>query len=136
MLIAPKKLKIVWTLYGEVTPKARPRVINGRAILPPNYDRWKQDATVFLQELAFLLPMSQREQLPLKIKTRVSAIFRGSLRGNADLDNGIGSILDALQDAKVLFEDNRKYVCAIAAEYREPEKPKQRETEIIIESID
>ena len=81
-------------LDGKVVPKARPRNGNGHSYLPANYRSWKDNAIFDLR--------LQWKNEPLAIAA-VSVVVYGSPRG--DLDNIVGSVLDALVQAGVLVDD-------------------------------
>lgn len=115
-LIAPQTYKIQWIILGEVVPKARPRVGKNRAILPPKYAAWKDGAISEFKILAYQSAQDIRDKLPLS-RVSITVNFYNSLSPKADLDNGVGSILDALVQAGVLKDDSRNHVVKLTCEF-------------------
>jgi Holliday junction resolvase RusA-like endonuclease len=96
-----------YQLKGKITPKARPKLGNGRAYLPANYRDWK--------ELAILQLESQGvPQIPID-KAVVSIAIGGKQRG--DLDNIAGAILDALVQSGILLDDRLSVVSKLSIEH-------------------
>ena len=94
-------------LQGPIVPKARPRVSRGRAYLPPKYRQWKLGAIA-----EFKRQWGARGAITVPVAISISLRGKHSRRG--DLDNVAGSILDALQDAGVLRNDNSKAVPSLS----------------------
>lgn len=98
-----------YRLEGQITPKARPRFNRGQTYLPQKYRQWKESAIVQL--------LSQRQNhknLLILKKAEVEILLLGRHRGNSDLDNLAGSVLDALVGAEILIDDNLKVVSRLA----------------------
>lgn len=81
--------------------KARPRVYRGRATLPPAYRKWKESVVA-------LLLQSYRPTKPIEGPIAISTDFY-TKTGNSrsDADNSHASILDALQDARIILNDRQ-----------------------------
>ena len=86
---------MIYQLTGKITPKARPRLGQGRAYLPQNYRDWKDDAIVQLIT----------QSLPAQPMTRAEVAILIGGKQTGDLDNIAGAILDALVQAGVLLDD-------------------------------
>jgi Holliday junction resolvase RusA-like endonuclease len=96
-----------YQLNGKITPKARPRLGNGRAYLPSKYRDWKADA------IAQLLTQSRPPQ-PIDKASIAISVGRGQ-RG--DLDNIAGAILDALVQSGILLDDRISVVNKLSIEH-------------------
>lgn len=94
-------------LSGEITPKARPRLLKNHAYLPEKYRNWKKDTIATLRE--------QWTRPSLK-KTEV-VVITGARGQRGDLDNIIGAILDAMVQARVIKDDSVKNVPSFFVEY-------------------
>ncbi|AFZ11695.1 endodeoxyribonuclease RusA [Crinalium epipsammum PCC 9333] len=99
-LIATTPATLTFFVPGTVVPKARPRVTSKGTYLPPRYRQWRNHAEVEISRQLWEQEYSQK--LPLT-KAAVKVEVRGSHRG--DLDNILGSCLDALVSAGVLIDD-------------------------------
>ena len=99
-LIATTPATLTFFVPGVVVPKARPRVTSKGTYLPPRYRQWRNHAEVEISRQLWEQEYSQK--LPLT-KAVVKVEVRGSHRG--DLDNILGSCLDALVSAGVLIDD-------------------------------
>lgn len=82
-------------LDGKVVPKSRPRNGRGHSYLPDNYRDWKDNAILDLSS-------QWRDKEPLE-RVSVAVVVYGTPRG--DLDNIVGSVLDALVQSRVLTDD-------------------------------
>lgn len=112
----------VFELEGWVVPKARPRLTkSGHAYLPKNYRDWKDNA---INQLAKQICLDEK----VITKTVILINFIGSGRANADTDNLQGSILDALVQAEILEDDNRKIVPLCIPIFTERGKKAKRRT--------
>ncbi len=104
-VIATAPATLTFYIPGVVVPKARPRVTSNGTFLPQRYREWRNRAEVEiycqLSEQQFL------QALPLP-RAMVKVQVRGKHRG--DLDNILGSCLDALVSAKVLLDDRLSVV--------------------------
>jgi len=96
---------IVIIIGGTVVPKERPQVEGGQARYSEDYAQWQKSAKLALQATIAALPATMTRYFPLK-GVRVDVEFHGSLRGNADADNGGGSWLDAMVKCGILAGDN------------------------------
>lgn len=103
------------TLHLETKPMScpRPRVAGGRAYMPMNYVQWKsgavtqirnQIAALNIEDVVFvdISFVYQRPQSLMRKSDPTDRIFKGT---KPDLDNITKSVLDALQDAKVIKDD-------------------------------
>lgn len=99
-LSATTPATLTFFVPGVVVPKARPRVTSKGTYLPPRYRQWRNHAEVEISRQLWEQEYSQK--LPLT-KASVKVEVRGSHRG--DLDNILGSCLDALVSANVLVDD-------------------------------
>ena len=80
--------------------KARPRVTkSGHAFMPSSYTKWKKD---FAARAVFAWRPWPKITGPFSIKI---TIVTKSGKCRSDIDNCAGSILDALQDAKLIGND-------------------------------
>lgn len=104
---------LLFKLEGKITPKARPRLGGGRAYLPDNYRRWKNDAIAQL--------FSQRQGLDPISKCQIEIEIGGKQIG--DCDNIAGSILDALVQSNVLVDDRLSIVCRLTIEHFPDRQP-------------
>lgn len=97
----------------NIVPKARPRCIPGRnqPILPPDYRKNQQE---IVQRLLKVPKLKEDKSYRLKIH------FCGHLKG--DLDNKSGAILDALQKAKKIKDDNVKHIPALDISFSKSKK--------------
>lgn len=123
-----------FTIPGEVVHHPRPRLArSGRAFMPANYKRWKEFAVLILRgypndgwpidpplaiDLNFYF---QRPKSRCRKWNKDLILPRYSARG--DLDNGIKSVLDALQDAGIMANDSgiweikaRQWYCETGAD--------------------
>ena len=78
--------------------KARPRSFQGqsRPYMPIVYKNWLKDAKTLLEEWWVWPPLERVHLMEVE--------FHGAARG--DLDNRLGSVLDAMVQAKVITDDN------------------------------
>ena len=78
--------------------KARPRSFRGqsRPYMPIVYKNWLKDAKTLLEEWWIWPPLERVDLMEVE--------FYGAARG--DLDNRLGSVLDAMVQAKVITDDN------------------------------
>jgi Holliday junction resolvase RusA-like endonuclease len=103
---------MIYQLTGKITPKARPRLGQGRAYLPQNYRDWKDDAIVQLIT----------QSLPAQPITRAEIAIAIGGKQTGDLDNIAGAILDALVQSGVLLDDRLSVVHKLSiAHHRERE---------------
>jgi Holliday junction resolvase RusA-like endonuclease len=89
------------TFPGKIIPKPRPRVTENSTYMPPAYTEWKRAAAFLFQDS--FTPI-------LRYPVSVHVVLTGKHRLSGDSDNTVGSVLDALQDAKILDQDNWKHV--------------------------
>jgi Holliday junction resolvase RusA-like endonuclease len=89
-----------YQLTGKITPKARPRLGNGRAYLPAKYRDWKESAILEL--------LTQSPPLDPIARCEVAIVIGGKQTG--DLDNIAGAVLDALVQAGVILDDRLSVV--------------------------
>jgi Holliday junction resolvase RusA-like endonuclease len=125
-LIQSEKTKAIFdcVLSDKVVPKSRPRVTKNATFFPPTYTRWREVASRAITE-AIRLNLRAAGKVPADLlpfdKDHPIAIFvdfYGSLRGNSDLDNAIGSILDVLAfKGWCLQDDNVQRVPLIYARF-------------------
>lgn len=78
--------------------KARPRLSRGCVHMPKNYVKWKRDFSTCAVMQSFGISFDGPFSISVCIKTKT-----GSMR--SDLDNALGSILDALQDVAIIKND-------------------------------
>lgn len=119
---------IILGLKGMVVPKARPRSSgrSKRVYTSPKYQEWKDNA---------LVELLSQESRSLKVSgVEVVMLFLNSLRGNGDIDNGIGSVLDALVKAEILYDDSCNHVSKETVVFVR-EKAKKGEEKVIATSI-
>lgn len=125
-------------LSDKVVPKSRPRVTKNATFLPPTYTRWREVASKEITE-AIRLKLRAAEKVPDDLlpfdKDHPIAIFvdfYGSLRGNSDLDNAIGSILDVLAfKGWCLQDDNVQRVPLIYARFHVISKSTKKNPQVI-----
>lgn len=92
-------MRLVAFLPIKPMGKARPRFGKGRTFMPPKYMKWKRD---FI--LALRLASGSRDPVVTPFSLTVN-ITRRSGKMRSDLDNSVGSILDALQDGSFIVND-------------------------------
>lgn len=98
---------LIFKLEGGIVPKARPRgTAKGHHYLPKDYRQWKNSAIESLR--------SQFTGDTIFDPVRVKVLLSGKHNRQGDTDNVIGSILDALVQAKILVDDNMAHVVEIA----------------------
>lgn len=98
-------------------PKARPRVVDGRAYMPPEYQQWRTDfGTLLKSEIAktrsqrrIIGPVElylsfYRHGVRIQIQ-EVTTIRRKHVRG--DIDNLIGGVMEVLEDTEVVTNDSK-----------------------------
>lgn len=125
-------------LSDKVVPKSRPRVTKNATFFPPTYTRWREAASKEITEAirfklraagkvpADLLPFDKDHPIAIFVD------FYGSLRGNSDLDNAIGSILDVLAfKGWCLQDDNVQRVPLIYARFHALPKSTKKNPQII-----
>lgn len=95
-------------LNGETPPKKNSRITlkNGRSIPSKNYQTWHAYAVAALTAQRQILALSA----PIAGGCTVTLHFTHGDRRRRDSDNGASSILDALQDAHILADDNWQIV--------------------------
>ena len=98
-------------------PKARPRVVGGRAYMPKGYMKWREDfGTLLKVEIARV--RSQRRIIgPVEVYLsfyghgvriqiiEVTTVRRKHVRG--DIDNMIGAVMEVLEDIEVVTNDSK-----------------------------
>lgn len=94
-------------------PKPRPRVTSNGTYMPPDYMEWKK--SVFDELLAQGLPQAGKIEGNLKLIVRFGSDFMDlqlfkldevrAKHVRADVDNLVGGIMDALQDAGIIVND-------------------------------
>ena len=94
-------------LQGSIVPKARPRVTKRGAFIPKKYRQWKDGAIAEFKR-------QWGDRSPLGHPVSVSISLRGKHYKGSDLDNLAGSILDALQQAGILKNDNCGHVPSLS----------------------
>lgn len=139
-LTQSEKTKAIFacTLSGKVVPKSRPRVTKNATFFPATYTRWRDAAGKEITE-AIRLKLRAGGKVPADLlpfdKDHPVAIFvdfYGSLRGNSDLDNAIGSILDVLAfEGWCLQDDNVQRVPLIYARFHALPKPTKKNPQVI-----
>lgn len=126
------------TLSDKVVPKPRPKVTRNATFFTATYTRWRAAASAEITE-AIRLKLRAEEKgtsdlLPFD-KDHPIAIFVdffGSLRGNSDLDNAIGSILDVLAfKGWCLNDDNVQRVPLIMARFHRLPKSTKKNPQTI-----
>lgn len=126
------------TLSDKVVPKSRPRVTKNATFFPATYTRWRDAAGKEITE-AIRLKLRAAGKVPADLlpfdKDHPVAIFvdfYGSLRGNSDLDNAIGSILDVLAfKGWCLLDDNVQRVPLIYARFHPLPKTTKKNPQVI-----
>lgn len=89
---------LTFAIRMKAMGKARPRVCGRRAFMPKKYTDWKKEFGERALIQSGYRNMSGRFGIDGSIVTKT-----GKMR--SDLDNSIGSILDALQDVGVIGND-------------------------------
>jgi Holliday junction resolvase RusA-like endonuclease len=125
-------------LSDKVVPKSRPRVTKNATFFPATYTRWRAVASTEITE-AIRLKLRAAGKVPSDLlpfdKNHPIAIFvdfYGSLRGNSDLDNAIGSILDVLAfKGWCLQDDNVQRVPLIYARFHALPKSTKKNPQVI-----
>lgn len=125
-------------LSEKVVPKSRPRVTKNATFFPANYTAWRSSAGREITE-AIRLKLRREEKTTFDLlpfdKDHPVAIFvdfYGSLRGNSDLDNAIGSILDVFANKGwCLNDDNVQRVPMISARFHKLPKSTKKNPQTI-----
>lgn len=104
-------------LSDKVVPKSRPKVARRGKIsityYPETYTNWRSAARA---EIETAIPKNLLLPFDTAAPVAIFVDFYGSLRGNSDLDNAIGSILDVLAfESWCLSDDNVQRVPLINA---------------------
>ena len=107
---------------GDVIPAQRPRIEDGKARYPENYEQWRKSAKQALQAAIAALPAMITRHFPLT-KVRIAIEFHGCLRGSADLDNSEKGWIDAMVKAAILQGDNVLKVNEIGSKFFPAENP-------------
>lgn len=94
------------TLDGPIVPKARARVTQNGAYHPPEYSQWKTQA---------ILKLGSQYDGPSLSGVSIDITLNGKHSRRGDLDNIIGSLLDALVQAHILKNDNLTCVTSLNA---------------------
>jgi Holliday junction resolvase RusA-like endonuclease len=126
------------TLSDKVVPKPRPKVTKNATFFPATYTKWRSAASSEITETIRLKLRKEKKEtsdlLPFD-KDHPIAIFvdfYGSLRGNSDLDNAIGSILDVLAfKGWCLQDDNVQRVPLIMARFHRLPKSTKKNPQVI-----
>lgn len=94
-----------YVLQGETPSKKNNRITlkNGKTIISARYRKWEQTALLSLC-------MQKRPPIPLSVPLSISFVFSHNSLQRRDSDNGVSSLLDVLQDARILQDDNWKIV--------------------------
>ena len=96
-------------------PKARPRVgVGNKPFMPPKYMAWKQELAAELERLGLTsLQLSNSMSLDVVfgtdgmwIQLRELRDFKRAKHVRADIDNLIGGLMDGMQDAGVIENDD------------------------------
>ncbi len=125
-------------LSDKVVPKSRPRVTKNATFFPPTYTQWREVASREITE-AIRLKLRAAGKVPADLlpfdkdhPIAIFVIFYGSLRGNSDLDNAIGSILDVLAfKGWCLQDDNVQRVPLIYARFHALPKSTKKNPQVI-----
>lgn len=94
-------------------PKARPRVTSNGTFMPPEYMEWKQnivDLLAYDKRIVEGYCHLEMEFTKLEVFVRVIPITYDYQRDKGvrgDLDNLVGGVMDALQDAGLIDNDER-----------------------------
>lgn len=103
-------------ITAPMVGKARPRVTSQGTFMPRAYQQWQRDAQTELR-------LQWRHREPLERVQWLTVQFRCPL-GRVDLDNALGSVLDALVKAGVLRDDNATRVPAVTATWERHDQPR------------
>lgn len=109
---------IVFIIGGDVIPAQRPRVENGKARYPEDYEQWRKSALQALKASIAGLPAMVTQHFPLT-KVRVAIEFHGCARENSDLDNLFKGVQDAMVKAGIITGDSVRKVNEISGKYFE-----------------
>jgi Holliday junction resolvase RusA-like endonuclease len=86
------------SIDGPIVPKARPRFsADGTVYMPENYRKWKAMAIARFRRQYDRQPIDEAE---------IEVLLHGKHHRSGDSDNVLGSILDALVQAKIIRDDN------------------------------
>lgn len=108
---------------GNPKPCTRPRVANGQAYNDPAYTRYKKDFATYLHALGLHHCTITHSEVHLKV------VFYRATKQRVDLDNLLKTVLDVLQDARVIENDNQVDFIAATKLY-DKERPR---TEVVLE---
>ena len=103
--------RVEFVVQMPAKPKARPRVVNGKAHMPTDYSKWKRDfawaARGAMKGAQF---KGNVDVTTTFFKDHVVVTIADSERqrfGQSDIDNLAGGVLDALQDGGLIVNDNK-----------------------------
>lgn len=113
---------INWGFEGVVVPKARARTTRRGTYHIESYQKWKEDARRAIEIAISKMPATESQHFPLS-GVGIEIEFYGNLAKAADLDNAVGSWLDALVVAGVLKGDSRSHVLKQCGEWVECDRP-------------
>lgn len=126
------------TLSDKVVPKPRPKVTKNATFFPATYTRWRAAASKEITEAIRSKLRTEKkgtsDLLPFDKDFPIAVFvdFYGSLRGNSDLDNAIGSILDVLAfKGWCLLDDNVQRVPLIMARFHKLPKSTKKNPQVI-----
>lgn len=106
-------IKIVLT--EPVKPKARPRVLKNKGVLPKTYREWKTRAKKEIEE-----QFEENEEKPTTLnKCLIKIDLIGNHPKKGDIDNIAGAILDILVDAQIIKNDNLNNIPSLEINFQE-----------------
>lgn len=114
--------KAEFTVPGNPIPKARPRVVRGRACTAKRTSDYERLVRVFAK-------MSWRDE-PMTGSIALTLRFFRETAHRCDLDNLVKSVCDALQ--RVVFEDDSQVVLLLAEKSIDRDAPR---VEILVEAV-
>ena len=111
-------------------PKARPRVTKNGTFMPRDYTQWKQDFEKLARQQVGHIPTITHnvelvvtfhpDHLVVELYDMADRDRPKGLR-KADIDNLVGSVMDALQDARIINDDRQ--VVSILARFADEGEP-------------
>lgn len=106
---------IIW-LPGRVIPKKRPIVTRNGTFMPKNYTNWQRGMIPILSEFKLPKPCG------------IECYFINFAMG--DIDNLVGSIMDAMVKAGSIENDSSSHVCYVSGRFIKTKKKRGEEKRV------
>ncbi len=120
-------MKIEFTLPWRTKPKPRPRVTAKNTYMPKEYMQWKKDIADFIalqgphrqlvRPLSLIVRFGSHDTFVELVEYDTDFVRSKYVKG--DIDNLLGGLMDALQDAELIMNDNQVVHTVVAIERRD-----------------